>query len=99
MDQFQNSLVWWDNAKFHFKSISIGRAKTTRKLEHHKRLNLEQQVKAQSRNVSDTERFLLVREALKQFDVRDLDSSKIRGKARFMEKGEKSCCYFFSLGT
>lgn len=94
MDQFQNSLVWWDNAKFHFKSISIVRAKTTCKLEHHKCLNLEKQlkrlqVKAQSRKVSDTERFLLVREALKQFNVRDLDSSRFEARPALWRRARK----------
>ena len=32
MDNFENPLVWWDKAKFHFKLISIRRAKIRGKL-------------------------------------------------------------------
>ena len=101
-DHFKSPLVWWDKAKSHFKLISIRRAKIRGKLWRHERLQLEQQlerlqIKAQSGNASDIEQFLLVKEKLKQLDIRDLKSTKIRSKARFMEDGEKSSRYFFSL--
>ena len=102
MDNLENPLFWWDNAKFHFKLISIRCAKIRGKLRRHKRLQLEQQLerlqlKAQSGNAFDIERFLLVKEKVKQLDIRDLESTKIGAKARFMEDGEKSSRYFFSL--
>ena len=86
MDDFGSPLVWWDKTKFNFKSISIRRAKIRGKLRRHERLQLEQQLerlqlKAQSGNASDNERFLLVKEKLKQLDIRDLESKKIRAKA------------------
>ena len=87
---------------FIFKLISIRRAKIRGKLRRHERLQLEQhlarlQLKAQSGNASDIERFLLVKEKLKQLDIRNLECTKIRAKARFMEEGEKSSRYLFSL--
>ena len=102
IDHFESPLVWWDKVKLHFKLISIRRAKIRGKLRRHERLQLEQQlerlqIKAQSGNASDIEQFLLVKENLKQLDIRDLESTKIRSKARFMEDGEKSSRYFFSL--
>ena len=102
IDHFKSPLVWWDKAKSHFKLISIRRAKIRGKLRRHECHQLEQQlerlqIKAQSGNTSDIERFLLVKEKLKQLDIRDLESTKIRVKARFMEDGEKSSRYFFSL--
>ena len=75
--------------------ISIRRAKIRGKLQRHdRRHQLEQQlerlqIKAQSGNASDIERFLLVKEKLKQLEIRDLESTKIRAKARFMEDGEE----------
>ena len=102
MDNFENPLVSWDKAKFHFKLISIHHAKVRGKLLRYERLQLEQQLerlqlKAQSGNASDIKRFLLVKEKLKQLHIRDLESTKIRVKARFMKEGEKSSRYFFSL--
>jgi len=65
MDNFENPLVGWDKAKFHFKLISIRRAKIRGKLQRNERLQLEQlarlQLRAQSGNASDIERFLLVK--------------------------------------
>ena len=40
---------------------------------------------------------MLAKEKLKQLDIRDLESTIIRAKARFLEEGEKSSRYFFSL--
>ena len=82
--------------------ILIRRAKIRGKLRRHERHQLEQQlerlqIKAQSGNVCDIERYLLVKEKLKQLDVRDLECTKIWAKARFKEEGEKSSRYFFSL--
>lgn len=101
MEQFENPLIWWEGAKFHFKSISVCNAKIRGKLQHQERLELEQQVKrlqvkAQSGNVFDTERFLLAKK-LKQLDIRDIASTKLLAKARFVEEGEKSSRYFCSL--
>ena len=55
------------------------------------------QLKAQSGNASDIERFLRMKENLKHLDIRDLESTKIRAKARFMKEGEKRSRYFFCL--
>ena len=78
--------------------ISIRRAKIRGKLRRHERHQLEQQLeRLQIKAQSDIERFLLIKEILKQLDVRDLECTKIRAKARFMEEGEKSSRYFFSL--
>jgi len=38
-----------------------------------------------------------VKEKLKQLDMKELEATKIRIKAQFMEEGEKSTRYFFSL--
>ena len=91
-----------DRAKLHFKTIAIKRAKIRGKLRHHERAKLERelerlQVKANNGNSFDIEQYLLKKEELKRLDLKELESVKIRAKAQFLEEGEKSTRYFFSL--
>ena len=99
---FDSPLVWWDRAKLHFKTIAIKRAKIRGKLRRHERAKLERelgrlQVKANNGNSIEIEQYLLKKEELKQFDLKELESVKIRAKAQFLEEGEKSTRYFYSL--
>ena len=55
------------------------------------------QVKANNGNSLDIEQYLLKKEELKQLDLKELESVKIRAKAQFLEEGEKSTRYFYSL--
>lgn len=101
-DLFSNPFVWWEKAKHNFKCIAIRRAKIKGKLQRHERSQLERKLKklqgkAINGNNSDIEKYLLAKEQLKQWDMKDLESTKIRAKARFLEEGEKSTRYFFSL--
>ena len=99
---FDNPLVWWDRAKLHFKTIAIRRAKIRGKLRRHERAKLERelerlQVKANIGNSVDIEQYRLKKEELRQLDLKQLESIKIRAKAQFLEEGEKSTRYFYSL--
>ena len=55
------------------------------------------QERAKNDTTQDIEQYLLAKEELKQLDLKDLEATKIRAKAQFMEEGEKSTRYFFSL--
>ena len=46
----------------------------------------------------DIERYFLAMEKIKQVDLEDFDAIKVRTKAKFIEEGERSMRYFFSLG-
>ena len=46
---------------------------------------------------SDVKQYLLAKEKLKDLAMKDLEATKIRAKARFFEKGERSTRYFYSL--
>ena len=99
---FPNPLKWWDTAKHNFKTIAIRRAKIRGKLLRHERFQLENklsqfQERAKNGTTRDIEQHLLAKEKLKQLDLKDLDATKIRTKAQFMEEGEKSTRYFLSL--
>ena len=39
----------------------------------------------------------MAKESLKQLDLKDLEATKIRSKAQFLEEGERSTRYFYSL--
>ena len=41
--------------------------------------------------------YFLKKEELKQLDLKELESVKIRAKAQFLEEGEESTRYFYSL--
>ena len=43
------------------------------------------------------ENYLTTKELLSQFELKDLEATKIRAKARFVEQGERSTQYFFNL--
>ena len=55
------------------------------------------QERAKNDTTQDIEQYLLAKEELKQLDLKDLEATKIRAKAQFMEEGEKSTRYLFSL--
>ena len=101
-DDFADPLVWWDKAKQHFKTIAIRCAKIRGKAKRHERsllvCKLEKlQEKSISGTTQDIEQYLLAKEKLKQLDLKDLEATKIRAKAQFMEEGERSTRYFYSL--
>ena len=52
---------------------------------------------AKNGTTRDIEQYLLAKETLKQLELKELESNKIRAKAQFMEEGEKSTRYFLSL--
>ena len=100
--EFPDPLQWWDEAKQNFKSIAIKRAKIRRKVQCHQRFHLENKLKrtqelAKNGTTRDIEQYLLAQENLKQLELKELESNKIRAKAQFMEEGEKSTLYFLSL--
>ena len=101
-DDFADPLLWWDKAKQHFKIIAIGCAKIIGKQKRHERFQLERklgklQEKSNSGDTRDIEVYLLAKEKLKELDLKDLEATKIRAKAQFMEEGERSTRYFYSL--
>ena len=100
--KFDNPLIWWDKAKKHFKRIAIHRSTILRKIQRNERNQLERslhflQQKATNGTSTDIERYLTAKEKLKQFELSDLEAVKIHSKARFIEEGEKSTQYFYSL--
>ncbi|KAL9984497.1 hypothetical protein ACROYT_G006797 [Oculina patagonica] len=99
---FDNLLIWWDKAKFNFKQIAIYHASKLRKIQNTQRATLERRLvnlqhKAASGLPADVANYLTAKQQLKQFDLDDLESVKIRTKARFAEEGEKSTRYFYNL--
>ena len=88
--------------KQEFKAIAIRRTKIRRKLQGHERFKLERerdrlQEQAVNGTTSDIERYLSAKEKLRQLELVDLEAIKVRTKARFIEEGEKSTRYLFSL--
>lgn len=72
------------------------------KQKRHERSLLERNIiklqeKSNSDNARDIERYLVAKEKLKQLELKDLEAIKIRTKAQFLEEGERSTRYFFSL--
>ena len=53
---------------------------------------------AKNGTMGDIERYFLAKEKIKQLDLEDFDAIKVRTKAQFIEEGERSTRYFFSLG-
>ena len=101
-NDFLDPLRWWDRAKQEFKVIAIKRAKIRRKEQSHERFQLENQLsylqgRARNGTTADIEKYLLAKEKLKQLDCKELEAIKIRVKAQYLEEGEKSTRYFFSL--
>ena len=101
-EDFADPLIWWDRAKQEFKNIAIRCAKIIGKQKRHERYQLERnliqlQEKSNTGNTQDIENYLMARERLKQLDLRDLEATKIRTKAEFLEEGERSTRYFYSL--
>ena len=101
-EEFEDPLQWWDKAKQNFKILAIRRAKIRRKVQCHERFQLENKIKrfqesAKNGTTRDIEQYLLAKENLKQLELKELESNKIRAKAQFIEEGEKSTRYFFSL--
>ena len=95
-------LLWWDRAKQGFKNIAIRCAKILGKQKRHEKFQLERnliKLKEKSNNGStrDIENYLLAKEKLKQLELKDLEATKIRTKAQFLEEGERSTRYFYSL--
>ena len=50
-----------------------------------------------SGNQSATEQYLIAKQKLADLEKKDLQATKLRAKARFVEEGEKSTRYFYSL--
>ena len=101
-EDFADPLLWWDRAKQGFKSIAIRCAKIIGKQRRYERFQLERnllklQEKSNTGNTQDIENYLLAKESLKQLDLKDLEATKIRTKAQFLEEGERSTRYFYSL--
>ena len=101
-DNFVDPFEWWEKAKSNFKRIAIRRATIIGKTQRHERFVLQSrleklQVRAKNGTTSDIEQYLIAKEALKQLELKELEASKIRSKARFVEEGEKSTRFFFSL--
>ena len=101
-EDFADPLLWWDRAKQGFKNIAIRCAKIIGKQKRHERFQLERnliklQEKSNTGNTQDIENYLLAKETLKQFELKDLEATKIRSKAQFLEEGERSTRYFYSL--
>ena len=101
-DDFADPLVWWDKAKQNFKIIAIRYAKLLGKQKRHEKLQLQRnltklQERSNNGNTRDIENYLLAKEKLKQLDLKELEAAKIKTKARFLEEGERSTRYFYSL--
>ena len=101
-EDFTDPLEWWDKAKQHFKTIAIRYAKIIGKLERHEKFQLERkltklQEKSNNGSMLDIENYLLAKEKLKQLELKELEAIKIKTKARFLEEGERSTRYFYSL--
>lgn len=101
-EDFADPLLWWDRAKQGFKNIAIRCAKIIGKQRRYERFQLERnlvklQEKSNTGNTQDIENYLLAKESLKKLDLKDLEAIKIRTKAQFLEEGERSTRYFYSL--
>jgi exonuclease III len=101
-NDFDDPLLWWDRAKHHFKIIAIRCAKIQGKQKRNEKFQLERNlIKLQERsnngNTRDIENYLFAKEKLKQLELKELEATKIKTKARFLEEGERSTRYFFSL--
>ena len=50
-----------------------------------------------SGELRDMEEYLVAKEILKELDLKDLEAVKFRAKVQFLEEGERSTRYFYSL--
>ena len=102
-NSYDNPLVWWDKAKYQFKLIAIKHSTRMRLLEVQERSYLEEELKRtklvadQSVKQDDVAKYLEIKIKLKQLELREVEALKIRTKAEFVEQGEKSTRYFYSL--
>ena len=101
-ENFADPFEWWEKAKLSFKRIAIRRATIIGKIQHHERFVLQSrldkiQESAKNGTTSDTEQYLIAKEALKQLELKEIEATKIRTKAQFVEEGEKSTRFFYSL--
>lgn len=99
---FPSLLQWWESAKQNFKRIAIKRSVTLRKLEwaEYNRLSRDLdrlKTTASTGNPAATEQFLLAKKQLNDLEQQSLEAVKIRVRAGFMEEGEKTSRYFYSL--
>ena len=99
---FVDPLLWWDKAKQHFKIIAISCAKIIGKQKRHERFQIERKLenlheKSMSGDARAMEEYLVAKEKLKELDLKDLEAVKIRAKAQYLEEGERSTRYFYSL--
>lgn len=99
---FHDPRLWWDKAKKHFNNIAIHRASINNEIKRHAKLQLTRRLtKLHARSSScldhDIENYLLAKEQLKQFELKELEAIQLRSKARFLEEGECSTSYFYSL--
>lgn len=95
-------MLWWDRAEHQFKIIAIRYAKLLGRQKRHEKLQLQRSlIKLQERsnngNTRDIENYRLAKEKLKQLELKELEATKIKMKARFLEEGERSTRYFYFL--
>ena len=55
------------------------------------------QERAKNGTTGNIEQYLLAKEGLRQFELKELEAIKIRAKAQLVEEDEKSSRFFFSL--
>ena len=101
-ENFADPFEWWEKAKLSFKRIAIRRATIIGKIRRHERFVLQSrldklQERAKNGTTGDIEQYLLAKEGLRQFELKELEAIKIRAKAQLVEEGEKSTRFFFSL--
>ena len=101
-ENFADPFEWWEKAKLSFKRIAIRRATIIGKIRRHERFVLQSrldklQERAKNGTTRDIEQYLIAKEGLRQFELKELEAIKIRTKAQFVEEGEKSTRFFFSL--
>lgn len=100
---YESPLIWWDKVKRQFKQTAIEHSIKRRRRERRERSELEEKLtKLQQQanttgNDEDLAKYFQAKNDLKQLDIRELEGVKIRAKAEYTEKGEKSTRYFFSL--
>ena len=97
------ALIWWDKVKRQFKQTAIEHSVKRKRQERREGSELEEKlIKLQQQanttgNDQDFVKYLQAKNDLKQLDLQELEGVKIRTKAEYTEKGEKSTRYFFSL--
>ena len=99
-ENFADPFEWWEKAKLSFKRIAIRRATIIGKIRRHERFVLQSRLDklqelAKNGTNGDIEQYLLAKEGLRQFELKELEAIKIRAKAQLVEEGEKSTRFFF----